>query len=170
HMVLSTLHTNNAAGAIPRLLHLKVNPALIAPAINLVIAQRLVRKLCPHCKEEYAPAQETIDKIKEVLSNIPRNNGIKIPNEIKSIYRSSGCSKCNFIGYSGRIGIYEMFSMTPNIEKIILKDTSSSDIMAAIREDGMISIKEDGVLKALEGITSLEEIRRVSGEIFSRKI
>ncbi len=170
HMVLSTLHTNNAAGAIPRLLHLKVNPALIAPAVNLVIAQRLVRKLCPHCKEEYAPAQETIDKIKEVLSNIPRNNGIKIPNEIKSIYRSSGCSKCNFIGYSGRIGIYEMFSMTPNIEKIILKDTSSSDIMAAIREDGMISIKEDGVLKALEGITSLEEIRRVSGEIFSRKI
>ncbi len=169
HMVLSTLHTNNAAGAIPRLLHLKVNPALIAPAVNLVIAQRLVRKLCPHCKEEYAPAQETIDKIKEVLSNIPRNNGIKIPNEIKSIYRSSGCSKCNFIGYSGRIGIYEMFSMTPNIEKIILKDISSSDIMAAIREDGMISIKEDGVLKALEGITSLEEIRRVSGEIFSRK-
>ena len=169
HMVLSTLHTNNAAGAIPRLLHLKVNPALIAPAINLVIAQRLVRKLCPHCKEEYAPAQETIDKIKEVLSNIPRNNGIKIPNEIKSIYRSSGCSKCNFIGYSGRIGIYEMFSMTPNIEKIILKDTSSSDIMAAIREDGMISIKEDGILKALEGITSLEEIRRVSGEIFTRE-
>ncbi|MCK4592490.1 type II/IV secretion system protein [Candidatus Parcubacteria bacterium] len=169
HMVLSTLHTNNAAGAIPRLLHLKVNPALIAPAINLVIAQRLVRKLCPHCKEEYVPAQETIDKIKEVLSNIPRNNGIKIPNEIKVIYRSSGCSKCNFIGYSGRIGIYEMFPMTSNIEKIILKDTSSSDIMSAIREDGMISIKEDGVLKALEGLTSLEEIRRVTGEIFSRK-
>ena len=170
HMVLSTLHTNNAAGAIPRLLHLKVNPALIAPAINLVIAQRLVRKLCPHCKEEYVPAQETIDKIKEVLSNIPRNNGIKIPNEIKVIYRSSGCSKCNFIGYSGRIGIYEMFSMTPNIEKIILKDTSSSDIMSTIRENGMISIKEDGVLKALEGLTSLEEIRRVTGEIFSKKI
>ena len=169
HMVLSTLHTNNAAGAIPRLLHLKVNPALIAPAVNLVIAQRLVRKLCPHCKEEYVPAQETIDKIKEVLSNIPRNNGIKIPNEIKVIYRSSGCSKCNFIGYSGRIGIYEMFPMTSNIEKIILKDTSSSDIMSAIREDGMISIKEDGVLKALEGLTSLEEIRRVTGEIFSRK-
>ncbi len=170
HMVLSTLHTNSAAGAIPRLLHLKVHPALIAPAINLIIAQRLVRKLCPYCKEEYAPAQETVDKIKEVLSNIPRVNGINIPNKIKVIYRSSGCSKCNFIGYSGRIGIYEMFSMTPNIEKIILKDTSSSGIMAAIREDGMISIKEDGVLKALEGITSLEEIRRVTGEIFIKKI
>ena len=169
HLVLSTLHTNNAAGAIPRLLHLKVNPALISPSINLIIAQRLVRKLCPHCKEEYSPAEETKNKIKEIISNIPRDNNIKVPKEIKSIHRSKGCSKCNFIGYSGRVGIYEMFSITPNIEKIILKDTSSSDIMAAIRDDGMISMKEDGILKALEGLTSLEEIRRVSGEIFSKK-
>ena len=169
HLVLSTLHTNNAAGAIPRLLHLKVNPALISPSINLIIAQRLVRKLCPHCKEEYTPAEETINKIKEIISSIPRNNSIEVPKEIKTIYRSKGCSKCNFIGYSGRIGIYEMFSITPSIEKIILKDTSSSDIMAAIREDGMISMKEDGILKALESETSLEEIRRISGEIFTKK-
>ncbi len=166
HMVLSTLHTNNAAGAIPRLLHLKVNPALIAPSINIIIAQRLVRKLCPHCKEEYVPAQETADKIKKFLSGIPKNNSIKIPSEIKAIYRSSGCSKCNFIGYSGRIGIYEMFSMTPNIEKIILKNISSSEIVAATKEDGMIAMQEDGVLKALQGITSLEEVRRVTGKIF----
>ena len=166
HLVLSTLHTNNAAGAIPRLLHLKVNPALIAPAINIVVAHRLVRKLCPHCKEEYVPAQETIDKIKKFLSGISKNNSVKIPNEIKVIYRSSGCSKCNFIGYSGRIGIYEMFSMTANIEKIILKNISSSEITAATKEDGMITLQEDGVLKALQGITSLEEVRRVTGEIF----
>ncbi len=170
HMVLSTLHTNNAAGAIPRLLHLKVNPALIAPSINIIIAQRLVRKLCPHCKEEYVPAQETVDKIKKFLSGIKKNNSIKIPSEIKAIYRSSGCSKCNFIGYSGRIGIYEMFSMTPNIEKIILKNISSSEIMAATKEDGMIAMQEDGVLKALQGITSLEEVRRVTGEIFDGKM
>lgn len=169
HTVFSTLHTNDAAGAIPRLIHLKVNPSLITPSINLVIAQRLVRKLCDHCKEEYTPAEETINKIKEVLSKIPRNNGLKIPTEIKSIYRSKGCSKCNFIGYSGRVGIYEMFSITPNIEKIILKDISSSDIAAALKEDGMISIKEDGMMKALEGITSLEEIRRVTGEIFDKR-
>lgn len=170
HLVLSTLHTNNAAGAIPRLLHLKVNPALIAPAINIVVAQRLVRKLCSHCKEEYVPAQETADKIKKFLSGISKNNSIKIPSEIKAIYRSSGCSKCNFIGYSGRIGIYEMFSMTPNIEKIILKNISSSEIVAATKEDGMIALQEDGVLKALQGITSLEEIRRVTGEIFDGKM
>jgi len=170
HLVLSTLHTNNAAGAIPRLLHLKVNPALIAPAINIVVAQRLVRKLCSHCKEEYVPAQETADKIKKFLSGISKNNSIKIPSEIKAIYRSSGCSKCNFIGYSGRIGIYEMFSMTPNIEKIILKNISSSEIVAATKEDGMIALQEDGVLKALQGITSLEEVRRVTGEIFNSKL
>lgn len=170
HLVLSTLHTNNAAGAIPRLLHLKVNPALIAPAINIVVAQRLVRKLCPHCKEEYAPAQETADKIKKFLSGISRNNSVEIPSEIKAIYRSSGCSKCNFIGYSGRVGIYEMFSMTPNVEKIILKNISSSEIVAATKGDGMIALQEDGVLKALQGITSLEEVRRVTGEIFDSKM
>ncbi|MBW6440708.1 GspE/PulE family protein [Patescibacteria group bacterium] len=167
HMVLSTLHTNDAAGVIPRLLHLKVNPALIAPAINAVIAQRLVRTLCEHCKEEYVPAQETIDKIKSVLKNIPRNKRMEIPTDIKFIYRSSGCSKCNFIGYSGRIGIYEIFTMTTNIEKVILGNTSASEAMQAAREDGMITMQEDGILKAIEGRTSLEEIRRVTGEVFT---
>jgi len=169
HTVLSTLHTNNAAGAIPRLLHLGVNPALIAPAINAIIAQRLVRKLCAHCKEEYAPAQETVEKIKNVLSEIPENARIEIPEDIKVLYRSKGCSKCNFIGYSGRIGIFEVFTMTPNIEKIILGNISSSEIMEAARKDGMILMKEDGILKALKGITSLEEVRRVTGEIFDRE-
>ncbi|MCK5412920.1 MAG: type II/IV secretion system protein [Candidatus Pacebacteria bacterium] len=169
HSVLSTLHTNNAAGAIPRLLHLKVSPTLISPSINAIIAQRLVRTLCEHCKEEYAPAQETIDKLKEIMSKIPRNSTMVFPKDIKTIYRSSGCSKCNFIGYSGRIGLYEMFTLTQNIEKIILQSTSASEVMAKAREDGMITIQEDGILKAIEGITSLEEIRRVTGEIFVNK-
>lgn len=169
HMVLSTLHTNDAAGAIPRLLHLKVNAHLIAPAINAVVAQRLVRKLCEHCKEEYVPAQETIEKIKNVLSKIPEKDEIEVPDDIKVLYRSKGCSKCNFIGYSGRIGIFEIFTMTPNIEKIILGNVSSSEISNTAREDGMISMQEDGILKALSGLTSLEEIIRVTGEIFKKK-
>jgi type II secretory ATPase GspE/PulE/Tfp pilus assembly ATPase PilB-like protein len=163
------LHTNNAAGAIPRLLHLQVNPPLIAPALNAVIAQRLIRKLCKYCKEEYVPAQETVEKIKEALAEIPKNSNVKIPQEIKALYRSKGCSKCNFIGYSGRTGIFEIFTMTPNIEKIILQNTSSSEIMEAARKDGMTTMREDGILKALQGITSLEEIRRVTGEIFDKK-
>ena len=168
HMVLSTLHTNDAAGAISRLLHLKVDKHLIAPAINAIIAQRLIRKLCEHCKEEYIPAQETVEKIKSVLSKIPKSDGIKIPDDIKVLHRSKGCSKCNFIGYSGRIGIFEIFAMTPNIEKIILGDISSSGILDAARQDGMISMQEDGILKALGGSTSLEEIIRVTGEIFKK--
>ena len=169
HMVLSTLHTNDAAGAIPRLLHLKVNAHLIAPAINAVVAQRLVRKLCEHCKEEYVPAQETIEKVKSILSKIPEKDEIEVPDDIKVLYRNKGCSKCNFIGYSGRIGIFEIFTMTPNIEKIILGNVSSSEISKVAREDGMISMQEDGILKALSGLTSLEEIIRVTGEIFKKK-
>jgi len=169
HMVFSTLHTNNAAGAIPRLIHLGVNPALIAPSINAVIGQRLVRRLCEHCKEEYVPAQETIEKIKTAVANIPRNNTMRFPEKIEKLYRSKGCARCNFLGYSGRVGIYEIFTMTPNIEKIILANTSIADMMSAARKDGMITMEEDGLLKALEGLTSLEEIRRVTGEIFTRK-
>jgi type IV pilus assembly protein PilB len=170
HMVLSTLHTNDAAGAIPRLLHLKVDANLIAPAINVVIAQRLVRKLCEHCMEEYVPAQETVEKIKSILSEIPKNNEIKIPSDIKTLYRSKGCSKCNFIGYSGRIGIFEIFTVTPSIEKIILGNVSSSEISEVARKEGMINMQEDGILKALTGLTSLEEIIRVTGEIFKKKL
>lgn len=169
HMVFSTLHTNNAAGAIPRLLHLGVNPALIGPSINAVIGQRLVRRLCEHCKEEYVPAQETIDKIKAAVANIPKNSSMKFPERIEKLYRSRGCSKCNFIGYSGRVGLYEIFTMTPNIEKIVLANISTADMMAAARKDGMITMEEDGLLKALDGVTSLEEIRRVTGETFARK-
>lgn len=169
HLVLSTLHTNNAAGAIPRLLHLGVNPALIAPALNAVIAQRLVRKLCDNCKEEYVPAQETLDKLRMIIDHIPKNSSMTFPAKIERLYRSRGCSKCNFIGYTGRIGIYEIFTMTPNIEKIILANVSIADMLAAAKKDGMITMEEDGILKALEGITSLEEIRRVTGEIFTKK-
>jgi type IV pilus assembly protein PilB len=169
HMVFSTLHTNNAAGAIPRLLHLGVNPALISPALNAVIAQRLVRKLCDNCKEEYVPAQETADKIKSMIATMPKNGSMAFPEKIEKLYRSRGCSKCNFIGYSGRIGIYEIFTMTPNIEKIILANVSTADMLAAAKKDGMLTMEEDGVLKALDGITSLEEVRRVTGQTFSKK-
>jgi len=163
HLVLSTLHTNNAAGAIPRLLHLGVNPALIAPAINAVIAQRLVRKLCDHCKEEYVPAEDTLNRIRKIVSGIPRNNSMQFPDRIDKLYRSHGCSKCNFIGYTGRQAIYEVFTMTPNIEKIVLANVSTGDMLEVARKDGMISMGEDGILKALQGVTSLEEVRRVTG-------
>ncbi len=166
HVVFSTLHTNDAAGAIPRMLHLGVKPTLIAPSINLIIAQRLVRKLCEHCKEEYKPAEETIKKIQNLVDQMPENLKAEIPKKIESLYRSRGCSKCNFIGYSGRVGIFEMFPMTPAIEKLILETASTSDILKMTIQEGMITMKQDGIVKALNGVTSLEEIRRLTGEIF----
>ena len=166
HVVFSTLHTNDAAGAIPRMLHLEVKPTLIAPSINLIIAQRLVRKLCEHCKEKYRPAEETIKKIKNLVAHMPEDLKEEIPEKIESLYRSRGCSKCNFIGYSGRIGIFEMFPITPAIEQSILKTTSTSEILRIAIQEGMITMKQDGIIKALNGITSLEEVRRVTGEIF----
>ncbi len=165
HIVFSTLHTNDAAGAIPRMLHLGVKPSLIAPSINLIIAQRLVRKLCEHCKEEYHPAEETIKKIKKVVDQMPENAKIGVPEKIEVLYRSRGCSKCNFIGYSGRVGIFEIFPMTPTIEKLILKTSSTSDILKTAIQEGMITMKQDGIVKALNGVTSLEDVRRVAGEI-----
>lgn len=172
HLVLSTLHTNNAAGAIPRLLHLGVNPALIAPALNAVIAQRLVRRLCEHCKEEYVPTEDTLNMIRKIMADIPKNSSMQYPDKVDKLYRGHGCSKCNFIGYTGRLGIYEIFTMTANIEQIILANVSTGNMLEAARKDGMISMGEDGILKALQGFTSLEEVRRVTGimgEPFSGK-
>jgi type IV pilus assembly protein PilB len=169
HLVLSTLHTNNAAGAIPRLIHLGVNPALIAPALNALIAQRLVRRLCNDCKEEYIPAQDTLDKIRAMVAAIPKAGTAVLPEKIDKLYRSRGCSKCNFIGYKGRVGIYEVFTMTAGIEKIILANISTGDMLAAAKRDGMITMEEDGLIQALLGATSLEEVRRVTGLTFAKK-
>ncbi len=166
HVVFSTLHTNDAAGAIPRMLHLGVKPTLIAPSVNLIIAQRLVRKLCEYCKEKYHPAEETIKKIQTLVDQMPENSRVEVPRKIESLYRSRGCSKCNFIGYSGRVGVFEMFPVTPAIEKLILKTSSTSEILELAVREGMITMKQDGIIKALNGVTSLEEVKRVAGEIF----
>lgn len=165
HVVFSTLHTNDAAGAIPRLLNLKVDPALLGPAINAFIAQRLVRKLCENCKEEYVPASETIEKIKKMLFAISPEAKIEIPQEILKLYRPKGCAKCNNIGYKGRIGVFEVLEITPEIEKIAIEEHPAiSDIKKAAIKSGMVTMSQDGILKAIEGITTLEEVYRVTGE------
>lgn len=165
HVVFSTLHTNDAPGAIPRLINLGVDPTLLGPAVNAFIAQRLVRKLCQFCREPYQPADETIEKIKKILEIISPEAKVAIPNQIKTLYRSKGCPKCNNLGYKGRVGIFEVFQITPRIEKIALKErVPTSDIKKAAIEDGMITMLQDGILKAINGITTLEEIYRTTGE------
>jgi len=159
HLVLSTLHTNNAIGVIPRLLDLGVEPFLIPSSLNLMIAQRLVRKLCPECKQkvEANPLEEKI--IDEALKDLPNSIKEKLPyKKPYYIYKPKGCPSCNKKGYMGRIGIFEMLEMTPQLEEIILSGPSQDKLNNEAKRQGMVKLRQDGVLKVLEGITSLEEV------------
>lgn len=164
HLVLSTLHTNNAPASIPRFIELGVKPNLISPSVNAFIAQRLVRKLCQHCKEEYVPAKETSDSIKKILSIISPKAKLEIPKTIEKLYRPKGCDKCHGLGFKGRIGIFEVLTISENIEKLILEMGSEREITQAALEDGMITMAQDGILKAVEGLTSMDEVWRATGQ------
>jgi type IV pilus assembly protein PilB len=163
HLVFSTVHANSSTGAIPRLYDLGVRPSLISSSLNAVIAQRLVRKLCPHCKEEYEPASVTLESINKFLSIISPKANIEIPKNVKTLYRAKGCVKCRNIGYKGRLGIFEVFILTSEIEKMINDMASDTELMTAAIEDGMITMLQDGLLKAVAGDTSMEEVQRVTG-------
>ena len=163
HLVLSTLHTNDAIGAVPRFLELGVKPSLLPSSVNAIIGQRLVRKLCD-CKEEYAPAKESLESINKVLSIISPKAKVEIPKDIKKLYRPKGCPKCNNLGYKGRIGIFEVFTIDSTLEKLILEMAGQTELLTAALEAGMITMMQDGILKAVEGITSIDEVRRTVGE------
>jgi type II secretory ATPase GspE/PulE/Tfp pilus assembly ATPase PilB-like protein len=242
HVVLSTLHTNNAAGCLPRLLDMGIEPFLIASTVNAVIGQRLVRKLCPHCIEPYNPNEKVVDDLidnfglrKEFLTAkakekvtvaVPEKKEpgglgerrIEIPHELElekksilekieadpsmvnrsakeaeevtlrnkiflseaekekpqkeikstglnlTLYRSQGCAKCDNSGYLGRMGIYEVLEVDDEIGKLIISHATTEEIQRKAIENGMITMQQDGFLKALEGITTVEEILRVTKE------
>lgn len=161
HLVISTIHTNSAAGAVPRFLSMGAKSFLLAPALNAVIGQRLVRRICENCKEEDKLDSETQERVKKILTKLPEEVKKKYQADLKSLkfYRGRGCEACNNIGYKGRIGIYEILIMSPEIEKIILSEKVSEYTMQDIAAGaGMVTMVQDGLLKALAGITSVEEI------------
>lgn len=162
HLVFSTLHTNNAAGAIPRLIDLGAEPFLVVSALNAVVGQRICRKICSACKEEYTPDETVTNDVKTVLGPLlPSDKNIRL-------YRGTGnvggnqCSTCGGSGYLGRIGIFEVFAMSDAISKLTLSRSPMHDIEEQAKKEGMITLKQDGFLKALEGITSIEEVLRVA--------
>jgi type IV pilus assembly protein PilB len=165
HLVFSTLHTNNAAGVIPRLIDLEVNPKILVSALSLSIAQRLVRKLCPHCKKEKIPSDEELKIIKSVSENAKAHNkdfkdyGADMDN-IK-IYEAVGCIECNNTGYKGRMGIFEAIHNDAAIEAIIPKNPSEREIKEVASNQGSLDMKEDGIVKVLKGITSYAEVGSV---------
>jgi len=165
HVVLSTLHTNNAVGVIPRLIDMQIKPFLIPPALNIAIAQRLARVLCPYCKEKVKPKKAMKEIILKELESLPGEvtKKLKIPDPFY-LYEAKGCKKCNFKGVKGRIGIFETLKMTDQLAEIILKEPSELKIAQEAERQGMITMRQDAILKALEGLISMEEVMRVSEE------
>jgi type II secretory ATPase GspE/PulE/Tfp pilus assembly ATPase PilB-like protein len=140
-----------------------VKPFLLAPALNAVIGQRLVRKICPECKEEATLDAEQLERAKKALSEINPKAGYKVDLENLKFYRGKGCDACGGIGYKGRLGIYEIFIMSPEIEKVILSgQVSEYDMQRIAIEQGMVTMVQDGLLKALDGITSVDEVFSVA--------
>ncbi|PIR01987.1 MAG: hypothetical protein CO144_00175 [Candidatus Nealsonbacteria bacterium CG_4_9_14_3_um_filter_35_11] len=165
HVVLSTLHTNNAVGVIPRLIDMQIKPFLIPPALNIAIAQRLARVLCPYCKEKVKPKKAMKEIILKELESLPGEvtKKLKIPDPFY-LYEAKGCKKCNFKGVKGRIGIFETLKMTDQLAEIILKEPSELKITQEAERQGMATMRQDAILKALEGLISMEEVMRVSEE------
>ena len=148
HLVLSTLHTNDAPGAVTRLLDMGVAPFMVASSLLGVVAQRLVRRVCSNCRQECAPGE-----------NEAEFAGIK-PGAM--LFDGAGCSKCGFTGYRGRIAVYEVMPLSPQIQKMILKGAAAEELREAAVGEGMTALKDDGIKKALAGYTTIKEIMRVA--------
>lgn len=152
HLVFSTLHTNDAAGAITRLIDMGVEPFLIVSSLRGVIAQRLVRKICPDCKKEYIPAADSKERL--YLG--------KGPNEPLLLWKGEGCSHCNYTGYKGRMAIHEVMPIFPEMRSLIIGNATGNEIFAMARQKGAKNMREDGIIKVMEGKTTIDELIRVS--------
>lgn len=173
HLVLSTLHTNDAVTTLPRLADMKVPPFLIGSTTNVIIAQRLARKICSHCIQSYELDEQTLAQLKQqfdieaVLKSLRDHKIIADSDkDFKSLlfYRGKGCDKCDNSGYKGRIGLYEVLEITPPIAELINRGAHADELNKAAKAQGMISILEDGIIKAKQGVITIEEVLRVTKE------
>ena len=177
HLVLSTLHTNSAAAAISRMLDMKAESFLIASTVHLIIAQRLVRRLCPECRKEIKLEKGQVEELEqqlpfseiEVLAKSNPAEETRIVGKLKGykeavFYKATGCRSCNEEGYKGRVGIYEVLEVTEEIQKAIGDSATAEDIERIAKGQGMFSMLGDGVIKSLNGMTTLEEVLRVTQE------
>ncbi|MBU2592026.1 MAG: GspE/PulE family protein [Patescibacteria group bacterium] len=166
HLVFSTLHTNDASGAPPRLIDMGAEPFLLVSSLTCVIAQRVLRKICPDCRESFVPDEVAVTDIKNVLGNLYKplveNQQKKVGQKGVVLWRGKGCKECNNTGYRGRIGIFEVINVDDKVGRLILEKASGFEINKVMIEKGMVTLKQDGYAKVLEGITTVEEVLRVA--------
>jgi type II secretory ATPase GspE/PulE/Tfp pilus assembly ATPase PilB-like protein len=164
HLVFSTIHANQASGAIPRLIDLGVKPTSIGPSMNLIIAQRLVKRLCENCKVKEKPESATKEKFKKFVDSLPERVDKNDYKEI-SLYKPKGCDQCAGIGYKGRVAIYELLQVSKEIENLMNKLAGETEIQEFASRQGMVTMQQDGILKVVSGITTLEEVEKVTGPV-----
>lgn len=164
HLVFSTLHTNNAVGAIPRLVDMDIENFLLAASVNMVVAQRLVRKICVKCKEAVEFPEAIASIIRSDIASLPKNILAEFDQTKLVGYRGKGCEFCGNTGYKGRLGIFEVLNITPLIQDMIIEKAPTSEIVKQAQLDGMIAIRQDGIIKVLRGETTYEEVVRVTSE------
>ena len=162
HLVFSTLHTNDAVGAIPRLIDMGMDSYLLVASLNIVIAQRLVRRICKECKHTAQISSELREEFKKELDGVPKEELEEVNLQQPKIYEGKGCSACAGTGYKGRIGIYEALAATKAIQSLILEKASGNKILETALAEGMVTLKQDGYIKVLRGITTISEIIRVT--------
>ena len=161
HIVISTLHTNNAAGAAPRLIDMGVEPFLLISSLNLVVGQRLARKICDQCKTELKLSAEQLKFVNNEIAQMPEDEKKKLKDQKIKFYHGKGCKNCDETGYKGRIGLYELLDISETIKNMIIERASSTKIEQQAIKEGMKTMLQDGILKAIDGITTLEEVFRV---------
>ena len=160
HLVFSTLHTNTAAGTFPRLIDLGVNPKVISSALNIVMAQRLIRRLCKYCKKQIDLVGEEKAIVETILGTITDKTYLE-GIDTKHMWKYVGCDKCNNLGYKGRIGIYELIVIDDDIDRIVRESPSEREIKKIIIKQNLLNLRQDGILKILQGISTLEELKRI---------
>ncbi|HOV88569.1 MAG TPA: GspE/PulE family protein [Candidatus Paceibacterota bacterium] len=165
HIVLSTLHTNNAVGVIPRLIDMKIEPYLLPASLILMMAQRLVGRLCDNCKQKEEATGSLKEAIDKSVASLPKDLREKYKKDKYEIYLPQGCKECNFKGTKGRLPLFEVLKMTPSLEEIILKDPSEANLKAEAEKQGMITLRQDGIIKALEGLVSIDEVLKETIEM-----
>lgn len=165
HLVLSTIHTNSAVETLTRIINMDIEPFLMVSTINIIIAQRLVRKVCENCKEEYQPDEGLLARAKRAIGKINEREKAFYDQQIfenVKFYIGKGCDKCNKVGYFGRVGLYEVMKMTDSVKKLILAGKTAPEVEEQAIKDGMVTLEHAGIISAMQGVTTLSEVYRVA--------